>query len=164
MRLQVFVVQDDLNKTKQSLFKKNLLNPENWQVTRYRGAEISPRWLWPRNQQGFLLSENLWLWNCGRVSDHHRYIPLPAEQKSSYSSNVHSWETSERESSNFQPLRRPWCDPAAFLNLLSFKHAYLWFLDGDQLSHCFGLHVHLLESMFRVKELTVYFVWSEETL
>lgn len=58
----------------------------------------------------------------------------------------------------------PWCDSAAFfLKILSIKHAYLWFLDRDQLSYCFGLHVHLLESMFRVKELTVYFVWSEET-
>lgn len=48
-----------------------------WQVTKYRSAEISPRWLWPKNPRGFPPSGKRWLWNCGRVSDRHRCIPLP---------------------------------------------------------------------------------------
>lgn len=88
-------------------------------------------------------------------------VSLCLEQKSNYSSNTHFWETTEWESCNFQPHLG--VTQQHFLKILSIKHAYLWFLDRDQLSYCFGLHVHLLESMFRVKELTVYFVWSEET-
>lgn len=51
MRLQVFVVQDDLNKTKQRSVQKNLLNPEVWLALLDKNVQQSdlvsdkvPRW------------------------------------------------------------------------------------------------------------------------
>lgn len=39
----------------------------------------------------------------------------------------------------------------------------LWLLDRKQLPHGCGLHLHLFEGMFGVKELTVDFVRSNKT-
>lgn len=39
----------------------------------------------------------------------------------------------------------------------------LWLLDRNQLLHGFGLHLHLFERMFGVKELTVDFVRGQKT-
>lgn len=42
------------------------------------------------------------------------------------------------------------------------NHAYPWLLVRKQILHSFGLHLHLLERMFGVKELCIYFVWGKE--
>lgn len=39
----------------------------------------------------------------------------------------------------------------------------LWLLDRNQLPHSLGLHLHLFERMFGVKELTVDFIWGNKT-
>lgn len=176
MRLQVFVVQDDLNKTKQNSVQKSLLNPEVWPCKLWQKcpAVQSGRWRGTAGQRSHLAGFGQEIYrvfrfqkscDCETVEECQITIrvTLCLEHKSIHSSNVHFQETSEWESCNFQPFWCPWCYSAAFLKLLSIKYVYLWFLDRDQLSHCFGLDVHLLESMLRVKELTVYFVRSEET-
>lgn len=49
-----------------------------------------------------------------------------------------------------------------FILFLVMPSTCLWFLDRKQLPHGCGLHLHLFEGMFGVKELTVDFVRSNK--